>query len=212
MARKKACYTPTRFGCVVFLFAIFLTSVVFVLTVHSFLTVNRTVEANILVVEGWTPDYATEAAVAEFTSKPYDFILVPGTPIDKGSFLVDFKNMAEVCKQTMLRLGIPEEKVIALPMPQVRKDRTYASACYVMKWLLENNVPVKGINLVTLDCHGRRSRLLYHKVFRSGCQVGVISVADERYNPSRWWSNSSGVRTVIDELVAWLYAMFLFNG
>ena len=41
-------------------------------------------------------------------------------------------------------------------------------------------------------------------------QVGVISCPDEGYDPSHWWKSSRGVRQIVDELVAYVYAKFLF--
>ena len=41
--------------------------------------------------------------------------------------------------------------------------------------------------------------------------VGVISGPDEEYDQRHWWTTSAGVRTVLDEVIAYLYAKFLFH-
>jgi hypothetical protein len=52
---------------------------------------------------------------------------------------------------------------------------------------------------------------LYEKAFGAGTVIGVIAVPDREYEPQRWWASSSGVRDVVDEAVAYLYARFIFR-
>jgi hypothetical protein len=44
-----------------------------------------------------------------------------------------------------------------------------------------------------------------------GVAVGVVSIEDQTYVPGEWWKSSNGVRTVIDESIAYLYAVFFFH-
>jgi len=39
-------------------------------------------------------------------------------------------------------------------------------------------------------------------------RVGVLSVVERSYDPKRWWVSSQGVRTVLDEALAYTYALF----
>jgi hypothetical protein len=41
--------------------------------------------------------------------------------------------------------------------------------------------------------------------------VGVIAAPDPEYDANKWWASSSGVRTLIGETIAYLYARFLFD-
>jgi hypothetical protein len=41
--------------------------------------------------------------------------------------------------------------------------------------------------------------------------VGVIAIKPDSYNTSRWWLFSDGVRNVISESIAYLYARFIFS-
>jgi hypothetical protein len=54
---------------------------------HTFLSVNHPVAANILVVEGWLPDYALEEAVQEFREKGYEYIVAAGGPMSQGNLV-----------------------------------------------------------------------------------------------------------------------------
>jgi hypothetical protein len=66
------------------------------------------------------------------------------------------------------------------------------------------------MDVVTLGAHARRSRLLFQKALGDEFQVGVIAIEDRQFDPNHWWQSSAGVRRVIDELVAYLYARTLF--
>jgi hypothetical protein len=59
--------------------------------------------------------------------------------------------------------------------------------------------------------HARRSRLIFQKAFRDEVGVGVISVPDDEYDQGHWWTTSAGVRTVLGEVIAYLYARFFFH-
>jgi hypothetical protein len=71
-------------------------------------------------------------------------------------------------------------------------------------------VEAKSFNVLTEDAHARRTRLLYEKAFGDGTRVGIISVANPDYEGKHWWSSSQGVREVIGESIAYIYARFFF--
>src|SRR4051812_13365426 len=75
--RRKCLYAALSFTAVLL--------VVFVVFVHPFLAVTRRVDADILVVEGWIPDYMFPAVAAEFREKQYRFLLVSGLQNDPGN-------------------------------------------------------------------------------------------------------------------------------
>jgi len=74
-----------------------------------------------------------------------------------------------------------------------------------------NGISVKSINVLTEGLHARRTRILFQQAFGPEVTVGIISVPDPDYEPGRWWHYSEGVREVIGESIAWLYAAFLFH-
>ena len=58
--------------------------------------------------------------------------------------------------------------------------------------------------------HARRTRLLFQEAFGSKVAVGVIAVPDDAYDPRHWWRSSEGVRDVVGEAIAYVYARFFF--
>jgi hypothetical protein len=41
--------------------------------------------------------------------------------------------------------------------------------------------------------------------------VGVFAAKDLDYDPQRWWMSSNGFRMVMDEAIAYVYALLLFD-
>ncbi len=150
-------------GWFILLISIATVLVLILITIHQFLSVNDPVEGDILVVEGWIPDYALEKAINEFKTHNYRLLVTTGLPLLAGSHLSKYKSSAEVAAATLIQLGLDEDLIAVVPAPATRKDRTYASALALRKWLLNSNVPVKSFNIYTLGTHARRSRLLFKK-------------------------------------------------
>jgi uncharacterized SAM-binding protein YcdF (DUF218 family) len=178
--------------------------------VHSFLAVTSPIKsAEVLIVEGWLPDYAIEEALTEFENGSYRQIITTGGTLGKGSYLTGYKNFAEVSAATFIKLGLEAEKVVAVPTPFVLKDRSYASAAEFHRWLSNSNLQIESINLFSLDVHTRRSWLIFKKLLNPDIKVGVIAGKTQDYDPNKWWSSSAGVRTILDETIAYIYAQFL---
>lgn len=177
--------------------------------IQPFLAVSSPMEADVLVVEGWIPDYALKQALNEFESGAYRQIITTGIPLERGSYLADYKNFAELAAATLRKLGLSPEKVIAVAAPAKIKDRTYAGAVALQQWLLKTNTKLKSINLYSYDVHTRRSWLLFKKALAPEIKVGAIAAKTLDYNPKHWWKSSAGVRSVSDEFIAYLYARFV---
>ncbi|MHC5729459.1 MAG: YdcF family protein [Nostoc sp.] len=179
--------------------------------VHSFLAVTYPIKsAKVLVVEGWLPDYAIEEALTEFKNGSYRQIISTGGILGKGSYLTAYNNFAEVSAATFIKLGLEAEKVVAVPTPFVVKDRSYASAAEFHRWLSDSNLQIESINLFSLDVHTRRSWLIFKKLLNPDIKVGIIAAKTQDYDPEKWWDSSQGVRTILDEGIAYIYARF-FN-
>lgn len=213
LIRRQEQWTLTTQGWAVALLCA-ATLIVFTIThIHSFLAVTSPVKANVLVVEGWLPDYALKNAIAEFEkSGDYRKIITTGGPLEKGYFLAQYKNFAELSAATLRELGFEKEKLVAVPTPKAIKDRTYTSAVALRQWLSKSDLKLESINLYTLDVHARRSWLIFKQVLAPTIKVGVIAVKSPDYDPDNWWNSSAGVRSVISETIAYIYARFVNLG
>ena len=128
----------------------------------------------------------------------------------RGFLISKFNTYAEFGAATLKELGLEEESVIAVPTPPVRKDRTYASALAVKKWLRQANFSPKGINVYSFSLHARRSWILFKKAFGDELNIGILNAESLDYHSENWWKTSSGVRAVINETLAYIYVQFFF--
>ena len=78
-------------------------------------------------------------------------------------------------------------------------------------WFETGNITAASLDVLTQGPHARRSRLLFRKALGEGFEVGVIAVADRRFDSAHWWRTSEGVRSVLGEFIAYLYARFFFD-
>lgn len=121
------------------------------------------------------------------------------------------KTFAERGANKLRRLGVPNDSVQPVPCWEGQNDRTYHSALALKKWFQESNVHPKSIDVVSQGPHARRTRLLFQHAFGKDVRVGIIGTRDADYDPLHWWRSSEGVRDVISEWIAYLYARFLFS-
>jgi hypothetical protein len=176
-----------------------------------FLAVTESMPGGALVVEGWAADYALSLAVEEFRSNRYEKIFVTGVPVDYGGPLSAYKTYAEIGSATLMAMGMDSNVVQAVSAPEVRRDRTYASAAALARWFQEHGGAPRHVNLMTDGPHARRSRLLFQRALGGKTAVGIIAIPPRDYQPARWWRYSSGVRNVTSEFIAYIYAKLIFK-
>lgn len=192
--------------CLVVLFCLLALAALFVVRLHSFLAVTAPIKANVLVVEGWLPDYALVEVAAEFRQGGYQKIFVVGGPLRHGYFLTQYKSFAHLAAATLTVLGIEAEKIVAIPMPLAVRDRTKTAALLLRQWLFSNGAEIQAVNLYSLGPHARRSWLAFKQVLQPEIRVGIIAGLPQDYEPDRWWEYSAGVRMVLSELIGYGYA------
>jgi hypothetical protein len=164
------------------------------------------------VVESWLPDYALEAAVAEFKRGGYRYVVTCGRTLGEEWLKARFKTGAEFAAANLAALGLATNVIVAVPPPPVSRDRTYASALALKDWLQRDDArSIRAVNLFSLGPHSRRSWLLFRKALGRRVKVGVVSCADHGYDSRRWWASSNGVSATVNEAIAYLYARLLFR-
>ena len=207
----RKCRVLTPIGWVSLSLGLGLVIVAVILFVHPFLAPTKPIHGDILVVEGWLPDYALKKVKAYFQKGGYKLLVTTGGRIRTGSFLSEYETWAELALSSLNQLGVPQKKIIAVPgLLNIKKDRTYHAALAVKKRLSLEGLNGTSIDIVCLGTHARRSWLLFEDVF-STVNVGVISISPNDYDVSRWWFFSEGVRSVVSESIAYFYARFIFS-
>ena len=210
LLRKKECWVPTRLGWLALCILVGMSAFASVRLICPFLSPVHPVHGEILVAEGWLPDYALYQSLQIFNQQDYKFLVTTGIPVDKGYYLQKYKTFAQIGAATLVQFGADTNRLATVAAPDVVKDRTLTSARALKKWLEQNKPSVKAIDVCSQGAHSRRTRLIYTQVFGSEVTVGIIALPDSSYGCNSWWKSSSGFRTIVDESVAYLYARLHF--
>ena len=208
---RKSLWTPSWYGCAILI--VTTCSIAFILfhSLYGYLALVRPVEADLLVVEGWIPDYSLQLAVNEFQSGSYRQIIATGGPVQANQYFTQYETGAELTAARLCSLGVPDRSVIAVPAADVKRDRTWTAAKAFAEWVDSRNIEIRGINVLSTGPHTRRTYLLFRRALGPGYSVGSIAVDDPSYSSEYWFRESAGVRTMINEIIAYAYVTFLFN-
>ncbi|MBT8127403.1 MAG: YdcF family protein [Gammaproteobacteria bacterium] len=179
--------------------------------IYPFLATNSPTHGEILVIEGWLPDYALSQAITLLNDHNYQLIVTTGGPLLRGSYLSEYSTYAELTAAALRQLGVKPGQLVSVPAAPVRTDRTFASALAFKSWLSQSSLTINALDVVSVGPHARRTQLLFQMAVGDEIPVGVIAVPSDEYDADDWWTWSSGVRAVISEAVAYLYARFVFT-
>lgn len=180
---------------------------------YPFLAVTHRVNSDTLVVEGWVHQYAIRTAVNEFQAGHYNHAFTTGGPVTgMGGYTNDYNTSATQAASQLQAEGLSAGLVQAVPARISDRDRTYSAARALRDWLSEHHSSVRAINVLTQDVHARRTRLLFQRALGDRTTVGIIAVGNPDYDARHWWRYSEGVRDVISEGIAYLYAKFFSGG
>jgi hypothetical protein len=85
---------------------------------------------------------------------------------------------AELAKKQLISLGIDSSLITAVPAERVVINRTLTSALAFRDWLKLNNVEVKGINIISMGTHARRTWMTYNRILKEKYDIGIISLPE----------------------------------
>ncbi|MBL9136435.1 MAG: YdcF family protein [Verrucomicrobiales bacterium] len=173
---------------------------------YRWLAPQAPIQAKFLVVEGWLPDYALEAAIREYRRGGYEQLFTTGGPLEQGSYLKEFQTYAELARNTLLRLGLSTNEVKAVPNNTWQRNRTFAAALALGDHCQRSGIALTAINLVSVGPHTRRSGLCFRRALGRNVEVGLIAIDTQDYDVDRWWKFSQGVKDVVGETFSVAYA------
>jgi uncharacterized SAM-binding protein YcdF (DUF218 family) len=180
--------------------------------IQPFLAGSHRVNSRVLVMEGWVQDFAARAAAQEFAQTVAPAIYTTGGPIiGTDGRTNDLNTYANIGAIALQKAGLPASAVQMVPSHESGRDRTYSSALALRAWFKTVGIKVGSFNVITEDAHARRTWLLFQKAFGPEVSVGVIAIPDPDYDPAHWWRYSEGVRVVLGETIAYVYAAFFFH-
>lgn len=215
LLRRRELWVPTWCGWLSLLVLVAMACYAVLHGIHPFLASNRPVASDIMVVEGWVPAYALKRGLDLSVEQGSRYLLLTGGTVKGEVNPEPGDTYARMALKHLQRIGCDLPHVHPVPSPELLsepvRDRTYASALAVKKWLKDQGVSVSSINVLTMGVHARRSRLLFQKAFGPGIDVGVIAIRNREYDPDGWWYFSEGVKEILSEGAAYFYARLWFR-
>jgi hypothetical protein len=178
---------------------------------EAFLSSNRPIPAEELVVEGWIGLDALHAAAEDTKQYGYQYVVVTGGPTSER-WEEHRWNYAEMAAKELIRLGVPKEKIIAAPAEDRERRRTFESAVAARRVLEAKGISAVSVNVFTLGPHARRSQLVFAKVFGRRTKVGVIAWSSPDYQTVPWWHSSERSREMLTESAAYLFEAVFNSG
>ena len=189
---------------IIFFLFIFLCSGVVAIYAYSFFAISKPLQGDIMVVEGWLHPEELRSALQIYRSGKYSQIVVTG-----GHFAY---NTAKILvSECQIDPDLVKVVVRDRPNGQFERDRTFNSALGLRHWLLEANQKEKKVDIITRGHHARRSFILFQIALDGVAKVGVIAVPPYNYDPDYWYDSSAGFRSVIGEIIAYIYVKLIFT-
>jgi hypothetical protein len=111
---------------------------------------------------------------------------------------------AELARKRLIELGIDSSVIKAVSAKKVRVNRTLTSALAFRDWLQGKNIDVKGINILSMGTHARRTWMSYNKILDEKYKIGVISLPDEDYNNSPVRKTIKTIRETLGIIYYWI--------
>jgi len=208
--RKERWSLSARGWLIVFVAALGAFSL-FLFRIYPFLATNHRIDTDVLVVEGWIHEYATQAAVEEFRRGSYQRVFTTGGPVEgSGGYINDYHTNASIGAGLLKKYGLPDESLQMVPSRVMDRDRTHGSAVALRNWFCEHDMHIRSLNVLTENVHARRTRLLFSEALGPEISVGIIAVPHPDYDARRWWCYSQGVKDVSSEAIGYLYARLFF--
>jgi len=209
--RESRVLTPVGWAALSIAFGFVL--LLIILFVHPFLAPTKPVGGDVLVVDvlSWLSDYDLKEVKNKFEKGRYKLLITVGRKYEVGHPLAHYKSIADGAASRLYAQGVLPGKIIPVPITVYpRTDRTYHKALVVKKRLNKMGFIRASIDVISSGVHARRSWVLFKKAIPL-MDVGVIAITPNNYDTSRWWLSSEGVRKVISESIAYLYARFIFS-
>ncbi len=181
--------------------------VIFVLNIYSFLVINKPVNGEVLVVEGWIPSSLLEKGAKVFNEGSYETIVAIGRPLKGDNSGKIEQTYAHRCKNKLISFGVPAENVKSVPVWQIKEDRTFTTAKAFNAWLQESQPHVKRVDVFTASVHGRKSWLLYRRALGDSIHVGIISATTEMSKNTYWFTSTRMTYLVLRNTLGYINAL-----
>lgn len=203
--RRKEVRVPTAQGWLLLTAGFCLLAALFVAGLYPFLAVQRPhPSAGLVLIEGWLCDRQLGQVVSG--RRPGQKFVATGCDFEIGTQLLPYKTYADITEARLLAAGMLPDEIVTTPALGVTRDRTYASAKAARAALEKAGLFGVPVTIYTSGAHSRRTLLLYRHAFGAAYPLGIVALDPVEFPPARWWRYSEGVKHVLMEAIAWVYA------
>lgn len=115
----------------------------------------------------------------------------------------NFSSSAELARNWLMAEGIDSTLIKAVPCEKVTINRTLTSALAFRDWLKVTNTDIKGINIISMGTHARRTWMVYNKILDEKYPIGIISLPDINYNRSGIYKLLKTIRETLGIIYYW---------
>jgi hypothetical protein len=122
----------------------------------------------------------------------------------KRRIINNFNSNAEQARNTLLSTGIDSSLIIAIPGKGVKINRTLTSALAFRDWLKTTDIDIKGINIISMGTHARRTWMTYNKILNEKYDLGIISLPDYKNSYSRKNKVLKTIRETLGIIYYWI--------
>jgi hypothetical protein len=122
----------------------------------------------------------------------------------KRRFINNTNSVAELARNKLISLGVDPGKVIAVPGAKVKINRTLTSALAFRDWLKTSDIKVKGITIISLGTHARRTWMTYNRIMNEKFNIGVMSIPDKINDHSKESKFLKTFRETLGILYYWI--------
>lgn len=131
----------------------------------------------------------------------YDMLKLHG----KLRFRNNLTTSAQAGRSELISLGIDSTIIVAVSSGKNSFNRTLASALAFRDWLtgFSSGREIRGINIITLGSHARRTWMTYNKVLDEKYNIGIISLPENEQQASGIRKSYKTLRETLGIIYYW---------
>lgn len=122
----------------------------------------------------------------------------------KRRIINNVNSNAELAKNRLIALGIDSSRIADVPGRKVRINRTLTSALAFRDWIKKTDIDIKGIKIISLGAHARRTWMTYNRVLNEKYKIGIISLPDYKNTYSLKNQVIKTIRETLGIIYYWL--------
>jgi hypothetical protein len=150
--------------------------------------------------------YVKEVIIDDRIKIPYQYNSDYDIEKLDGKYMIsnNFSSDAQLARSRLILLGIDSALVTSIPGNIAKINRTLTSALAFRDWLKTTDIEIKGINIVTMGTHARRTWMTYNKILKKSYGIGIISLPDRKDSHSRRHKIIKTLRETLGLVYYWI--------